>query len=105
MIDKLINKYLTKQNFIKVPMSWAEDYKNLFEKHQGLNKIIRTVASEYNFLLREYAECQSVKWLKEALEEVGAIIPIGNSKEDLIDCYVETFKVEFAEDKEETLSN
>lgn len=101
MLDKWIDKQLKKDGFMRVPMSWSEDYKSLVEKKQTTDKMIREIAREYNTLLREFAEEKSITWLKENLTEVGISFDKSSSKEDLINLYVNAYIVNFEDDIEE----
>lgn len=97
MLEKMIDKHLKKQGFIRVPASWTDDYKELVHKKTLGDRIIREIGREYNQLLKEFAEDKSQKWLKEELEELKIDIN-GLDKEGLINKYVEAFSVTFEDD-------
>lgn len=100
IFDKLVDKYLDKNGFIKVPKSWSEDYRDLVNKTRETNKALREIAREYNNLLREFANEKSIAWLKEALTELK-LDAKGLNKEELIDRYVEAYAVNFEDDTDE----
>ena len=97
MLEKMIDKHLKKQGFIRVPASWTDDYKGLVHKKTLGDRMIREIGKEYNQLLKEFAEDKSQKWLKEELEELKIDIN-GLDKEGLINKYVEVFSVTFEDD-------
>ena len=101
MLDKWIDKQLKKDGFMRVPISWREDYKSLVEKKQTTDKMIREIGREYNNLLKEKKKKKSISWLKDALTEVGISFDKGVSKEDLINLYVNAYMVNFEDDIEE----
>lgn len=103
MLDNFIDKRLDKQGFMKVPKSWSKDYVELVEKHRTLNKVLRVLGEEYNEVLRELAECKGVKWIKDALKEIGVEMKKGINNEELIELYLDTFKVDFEEDTDEEI--
>lgn len=97
MLDNLIDKRLEKQGFIRVPKSWTEDYRQLTEKNDAINRLFRELGREYNETLGELAEAKGPKYIKEALAEID-IDTTGIKKEDLIELYVNTFAVTFEDD-------
>lgn len=97
MLDNWIDKRLEKQGFIRVPKSWTDDYKQLAEKNDAINRLFRELGREYNATLRELAEAKGPKYIKEALDEID-IDTTGIKKEDLIELYVNTFAVTFEDD-------
>lgn len=97
MLDNLIDKRLEKQGFIRVPKSWTDDYKQLTEKNDAINRLFRELGREYNATLKELAEAKGPKYIKEALNEID-IDTTGIKKEDLIELYVNTFAVTFEDD-------
>ena len=97
MLDNWIDKRLEKQGFIRVPKSWTDDYKQLTEKNDAINRLFRELGREYNATLRELAEVKGPKYIKEALNEID-IDTTGIKKEDLIELYVNTFAVTFEDD-------
>lgn len=97
MLDNWIDKRLEKQGFIRVPKSWTDDYKQLAEKNDAINRLFRELGREYNATLRELAEAKGPKYIKEALNEID-IDTTGIKKEDLIELYVNTFAVTFEDD-------
>lgn len=97
MLDNWIDKRLEKQGFIRVPKSWTDDYKQLTEKNDAINRLFRELGREYNATLRELAETKGPKYIKEALNEID-IDTTGIKKEDLIELYVNTFAVTFEDD-------
>lgn len=97
MLDNWIDKRLEKQGFIRVPKSWTEDYRQLTEKNDSINRLFRELGREYNATLRELAEAKGPKYIKEALNEID-IDTTGIKKEDLIELYVNTFAVTFEDD-------
>ncbi len=97
MLDNWIDKRLEKQGFIRVPKSWTDDYKQLTEKNNAINRLFRELGREYNETLRELAEAKGPKYIKEALNEID-IDTTGINKEDLIELYVNTFAVTFEDD-------
>jgi alanyl-tRNA synthetase len=97
MLDNWIDKRLEKQGFIRVPKSWTEDYRQLTEKNDAINRLFRELGREYNNTLRELAEAKGSKYIKEALAEID-IDTTGIKKEDLIELYVNTFAVTFEDD-------
>lgn len=101
MLDKIIEKRLQKEGFIKVPKSWAEDFKELVEKNRVLNRTVREIAREYDNLLRELAEGKSASWLKKELKEVGIEVEKQQSKEELVESYLNTFQINFDDDTDE----
>lgn len=100
MLDKFIKRRLEKQGLIVIPKSWADDYKELVEKNKELHRIIREIAREYDNLLQELAEHKTVSELKKELEEIG-IKGNSNSKKELVEAYINTFKINFDDDTDE----
>lgn len=100
IIDKIVKRHLDKNGFIKVPKSWADDYKGLVDKKREADRVLRELGREYNTLLKEFASEKSVAWLKESLGELKYDVKSLN-KEQLIDLYVETFSVLFEDDTDE----
>ena len=98
MLENWIDKHLKKQGFMRVPESWSKDYRDITEKKLATDKLIRALGEEYNTLLKEFAEGKNIQWLKENLAEVE-IDTKGLNKEQLIEAYVNAFKVDFVEVK------
>lgn len=102
MLENFIDKQLKKQGFIRVPISWTDDYKSLVEKNMASDKMLRIIGKEYNVLLEELANEKPITWLKEALQEID-VNTKGLNKEELIKLYVDTYAVEFDDDTEEEI--
>lgn len=100
MIDNWIRNRLDKQGLMVVPKTWAGDYTEVVAKKEMLHKVIREIGREYNGLLRDFAELAPEKKLKTDLKEAD-VETKGIKGEDLIDLFVETFKIDFNDDKEE----
>ncbi len=104
MLDKIINKHLERQGFMKVPKSWANDYKSLGDKHLEMTHIVREIGTQYNELLREFAEISDNKYLISILEEIKIdVTGIKRDREKLINLYVEAFSITFEDDIEEEI--
>lgn len=102
MLENFIDKHLEKQGFMRVPITWSNDYRELVEKKSSVDRLVRELAREYNVLLRELATEKPIAWLKETLKELDVDIK-GLNKEELIDLYVETYEVSFEDDTEEEI--
>lgn len=100
MLDKFIGRRLEKQGLMVIPKSWADDYKELVEKNKELHRIVREIAREYDNLLQELAEHKTISELKKELEEIG-IEGNSNSKKELVETYINTFKINFDDDTDE----
>ncbi len=100
MLDKFIGRRLEKQGLMVIPKNWADDYKELVEKNKELHRIIREIAREYDNLLQELAEHKTISELKRELEEIG-IEGNNNSKKELVEAYINTFKINFDDDTDE----
>ena len=100
MLDKFIGRRLEKQGLMVIPKNWADDYKELVEKNKELHRIVREIAREYDNLLQELAEHKTISELKRELEEIG-IEGNNNSKKELVEAYINTFKINFDDDTDE----
>ena len=100
MISKWICKRLDKQGLMVVPKSWAGDYADVVTKKEVLHKVIRDIGREYNKLLKDYANIAPEKALKHDLKDAH-VETKGIKGQDLINLFVETFRIEFEEDTEE----
>ena len=100
MLDKFIGRRLEKQGLMVIPKNWADDYKELVEKNKELHRIVREIAREYDNLLQELAEHKTISELKRELEEIG-IEGNSNSKKELVESYINAFKINFDDDTDE----
>lgn len=103
MLENLIDKHLKKQGFIRVPITWTEDYKSLMDKKLKGDALIREIGREYNILLEDFTKTKTQKWLKEQLEDIKINTNNLSTKEDLINEYLNAFKINFEDDFEEEI--
>lgn len=103
MINKIIDKYLEKEGFTRVPKTWINSYRELYEKHELAHKLCREIGKEYNILLKEFAEGKTIKYLKDSLKDINVECDNVNEKEKLVELYVNSLKVTFEDDHEEVI--
>lgn len=98
--DKRIEKYLNKNGFTKVPTSWPKEMQSIGDKYDNAIQTLRVIGQEYNELLKDYAQKLTGAELKKILESIDVQdLPKGKDKLELV--YIDTFKINFEDDKEE----
>lgn len=94
MLNNLIDKILKKQGFIRVPESWPNDYKAVVRKNQEANKLIDELVKQHNLMLEQLASAKGVKYIRDALDELGIDHSKKKTKKDLLKMFMEAFALE-----------
>ena len=71
IIDKIVNRKLEKDGLVAVPISWQKEYVKLASSKIKDGHAIEELVKEYNLLLCDYYENNSVKELKEIGRAAG----------------------------------
>ncbi len=96
--NRLVSFLLRKDKLVAVPSSWQEEYVKLIKDSQTQKKAIDTIIGEYNELLKDFFNRNSVKELQDALRESGVVFKTTDSKEELVKKAYEEFRMSIEKD-------
>lgn len=96
--NRLVSYLLRKDKLVAVPMSWQEEYVKLIKDSNNQKQAIGTIIEEYNQLLKDFFNKNSVKELQEVLRESGIIFKTTDSKEELVNKAYEEFRMSIEKD-------
>jgi len=89
----LITALLKKDKLVAVPLTWQTEYVQLAGEKVNNKKVIATLITEYNNLLKDYFDKCSIKELQDTLADGDVKYKTSMSKQELSDLAYKEFRM------------